>query len=74
MDPGAHGELGDEDIAAFGEEDGRFGRDHLHFRIGLHHLLDAGQRQVVLLIVVVGSFDLGDLLLPVGVENVAVVA
>ena len=25
VDPGAHGEFGDEDVAALGEEDGRFG-------------------------------------------------
>lgn len=41
VDPCAHGQLGDEDVAALGEEDGRLGRDHLHLRVGLHDFLDA---------------------------------
>lgn len=42
VDPGTHGELRDEDVAALGKQDGSFGRDHLDFRIGLHDLLDTG--------------------------------
>jgi len=66
VDPGAHGELGDEDIAAFGEEDGGFGRDHLHFGVGLHDLLDSGQRKLVDLEIMVVSLEVIDCLLPVG--------
>jgi len=42
VDPGAHRELCDEDVASFSEQDWCFGRDHLHFRIRFHDFLDAG--------------------------------
>jgi len=42
VDPGAHREFRDEDVAAFGEEDGRFCGDHLDFWVGFHDFLDAG--------------------------------
>lgn len=74
MYPGTHGQLGDEDVAAFGEENGCFCRDHLHLWICLHDLLYPCQREMVLLVIVVGGLELGDLLLPVGVEYVAVIA
>jgi hypothetical protein len=55
-------------------KDGRLGRDHLDLRVGLHDLLDARQGQLVQLVVVLVRLELGDLLLPVRVEDVAVVA
>ena len=39
VDPCAHCELSDEDVAALGEENWRFCGDHLHFGVGFHHLL-----------------------------------
>jgi hypothetical protein len=74
VDPGAHGELGDEGLAGFGEDDRRFGGDHLDFWVGLHDLLDARERQLVDLVVVVLRLEHRHDLLPVGVEDVAVVA
>ena len=74
VDPSTHGELGDEDVAAFGEEYGRLRRNHLDLWVGLHDLLDARERELVLFIVVIGSLELGDLLLPIGVEDVTIVA
>lgn len=74
VNPGAHGELGDEDIAAFGEEDWRFSRDHLNFWISLHDLLDSREGQLVQFVVMLVRLQLCDLLLPVCVEDVAVVA
>lgn len=65
VDPGTHRQLRDEDVAAFGEEDRRFSRDHLHFRVCLHHFLDAGQRQLVQFVVVRFGFEVGDDVLPV---------
>lgn len=66
MDPGAHRKLGDEDIAALGEEDGRLGGDHLDVGIGLHDLLDAREGQLVQLVVVRFGLEVVDRLLPVG--------
>ena len=43
MDPGAHCEFRDEDVATFGEENGSFCRDHLDFGVRLHDLLDASK-------------------------------
>lgn len=65
VDPRAHRQLGDEDIAAFGEENGRLSRDHLHVRIRLHHFLYARQRQLVNLVVVVLIFQVADDMLPI---------
>ena len=73
VDPGAHGEFGDENVTALGKQDGSFGRDHLDFWVGLHNLLDASQGELVQLVVVFVRLELGDLLLPVCVEDVAVV-
>ena len=66
VDPGAHGELGDEDIAAFGEQDGGFGGDHLDVRVGFHDFLDAREGKLVELVVVRFGFEVVDRLLPVG--------
>ena len=74
VDPGAHGELGDEGLASLGEYDGRLSRDHLNFRVGLHDLLDARERELVDLVVVVFRLEHRHHLLPVGVQDVAVVA
>jgi len=65
VDPGAHCEFGDEDVAAFGEEDGSFGRNHLHFRVCFHDLLDSGEGELVDLEVVVVSLEVVDRLLPI---------
>jgi len=61
--PAAVGELEDEHLAGAGEDDGRLGGDHAHVLVGLHDLLDAGQRQVVVL-EVGGGLDLAVLLRP----------
>ena len=66
MDPGAHGEFGDENVAAFGEEDGRFGRDHLYFWVGFHDLFDSGEGELVDFEIVTVGFEVVDCLLPVG--------
>ena len=71
VDPGAHGEFGDEDVAALGEEDGRFGRDHLYFRVGFHDFFDAREGELVDFEVVAVGFEVVDCLLPVGGEDVA---
>lgn len=74
MDPRAHGELCDKGLASLGEDYRRFSRDHLDFRVGLHDLLDARERKLVDLVVVVFRLEHRHDLLPVGVQDVAVVA
>jgi hypothetical protein len=49
MEPGADSELEDEEFAGLGEQHGRLGGDHAHVLVGLHDLLDPGQRQLVVL-------------------------
>lgn len=71
VDPGAHGELCDEDVAAFGEEYGGFGGDHLNLGVSLHDLLDPGQRKLVDLEIMVVGLEMVDCLLPVGGQNLA---
>lgn len=70
--PCAHGQLGDEDVAALGEEDGCFGGDHLDFWVCLHDLLDACQGKLVELVIMGVAFEVVDGLLPVCGENVLV--
>ncbi|KAI5302725.1 hypothetical protein KEM55_000927 [Ascosphaera atra] len=41
VDPGAHGEFRDEDVAALGEENGGFSGDHLYVGVGFHYFFDA---------------------------------
>ena len=53
MDPCPHGQLRDEDVTALGKQDGRFRGYHLHLGVCFHHLLYAGQGQLVDLVVVV---------------------
>jgi len=72
VDPGAHRQLGDEDVAAFGKKNRCLGTDHLHFWIGFHDFLDAGQRQLVQFVVVGFGFEVGDYMLPVSGQNVFV--
>ena len=61
--PAAVGELEDEHLAGAGEDDGGLGGDHAHVLVGLHDLLDPGQREVVVL-EVGGGLDLAVLLRP----------
>lgn len=74
MDPGSHGQLGDENVATLGKQDGRLGRDHLDFRVSLHDLLDARQRQLVELVVVLVGFEVVDCVLPIRGQDVLVLA
>ena len=74
VDPCAHGQLCDEDVATLREQDWRLSRDHFNIRVGLHDFLDTRQRELMQLVVVFIGLELRDLLLPVRVENVAVVA
>jgi hypothetical protein len=71
MNPGTHGQFGDEDVAAFGEEDWGFGGDHLDFGVGFHHFLDAGERELVNFEVMGFCLEVIDGLLPVSSEDVA---
>ena len=57
------GELEDEHLAGPGEHDGGLGGDHADVLVGLHDLLDAGEREVVVL-EVGGGLDLAVLLRP----------
>ena len=74
VNPCAHGQLCDEDVATLREQDWRLSRDHFNIRVGLHDFLDTRQRELMQLVVVFIGLELRDLLLPVRVENVAVVA
>ena len=74
MDPRAHGELCDKGLASLGEDYRRFGGDHLDFRVRLHDLLDARKWKLVDLVVVVFCLEHRHDLLPVGVQDIAVVA
>ena len=65
MYPGTHCQLGNEDVATFGEEDGCFCRDHLDFWIGFHDLLYAREGQLVDFEVVRVGFEVVDCILPV---------
>ena len=47
--------LGDEDVAALGEQYWGFGGDHLDLGVRFHDLLDARKRQLVHFVVVVLS-------------------
>ena len=66
MYPGTHCQLGNEDVASFGEKDWCFGRDHFYFWIGLHDFLYARKWQLVNLKVVRVGFEVVDGILPVG--------
>ncbi len=53
---------------------GALSRNHFNFRVGFHDLLDAGQGKLVQFVVMFVRLELGNLLLPIGIKNVAVVA
>jgi len=72
VDPGAHGQLRDEDVAAFGEQNWCFSRDHLHFWIRLHHFLDTREGQLMQFVVMGFGFQVVNYVLPVGGEDVFV--
>jgi len=72
MDPGSHGQLSDENVAALGKQDRRLGRDHLDFWVSLHDLLDARQRQLVELVVVLIGLEVVNRMLPVGGQDILV--
>lgn len=74
MNPCPHREFRDEDIAALCEEDGCFGGYHFDFGIGLHNFLDARQGQLMQLVVMVVAFQMVDGLLPIGCQDVLVLA
>lgn len=74
MNPRAHGQFGDKDIASLGEEDGCFSRDHLDFGVRLHDLLDSCQGQLMELVVVGIILEVVDSLLPISRQNFLVVA
>ncbi len=71
MNPGTHGELGDEDITTFGEKDGGFCRYHLDFWVGLHDLLNASEGQLVDFEVMRLGLEVIDSLLPISGQNVS---
>jgi len=71
VNPGAHCEFCDEDIAAFGEKNGGFGGDHLNLGVSLHDLLDSGERKLVDLEIMAVGLEMVDCLLPVGCQNLA---
>lgn len=74
MDPCAHGEFCDEDVAAFREENWGFGGDHLDFWVGFHDFLDSCERELVQFVVVSLVFEVVDDVLPVCGEDVFVCA
>lgn len=74
MNPCAHRELRDEDVAPFGEQDRGFSRDHFHIRISLHDLFDSGQWKLVDLVIMGIIFEAVDGLLPISCQNIAIVA
>ena len=74
MDPSPHGEFGDEDVATLGEQDGRLSRDHLDLGVGLHDLLNPGQRQRLLLVIVGAILERLDGMMPIGGENITIIA
>lgn len=74
MYPGTHSQFGDEYVAALGEENGCLGRDHFHFRVGLHHLLDSSKRQLVQLELMSVALEMADGLLPIGGQDILVLA
>lgn len=71
VDPGAHCELCDEDVAAFGEKDGSFCRNHLDFRVCFHDFFDSGEGELMDFEVVVVCLEVIDGLLPVGRQDFA---
>lgn len=71
MNPGAHGQLRDEDITTLGEQNGCLRRDHLDFRIRFHHLLDTSEGQLVDFVIMVVRFQVVNDMLPIGCQDIA---
>lgn len=71
MDPRAHGQFGDEDVAALGEQNRCLRGDHLDLRVRFHHLLDTSERQLMYLVVMVIRFQMIDDMLPIGRQDIA---
>jgi len=65
VEPGADGELEDEELAGLGEEDWGLRGDHADVLVSLHDLLDASEGKLVILEVI----DMLDLLALVGPEH-----
>lgn len=74
MNPCTHGQLGDEDVATFGKQDWGFRRYHLDLGIRFHNLLDACQWQLMNLVIVSLSLQIGNGLLPIGRQDVPILA
>lgn len=74
VDPSAHSELGDEDVAAFCKKYRSFRGDHLNVRIGLHDLLYPGKWEMVVFIIMIFRLKVVYSLLPVCGEDFALVA
>lgn len=74
MDPCTHGQFGDENVTAFGEQYGCLCRDHFDVRVSLHHLLYPGQGELMELVVVGFILEVIDGLLPISRQNVAIAA
>lgn len=74
MDPGTHRQLRNENVTTFGEKDWRFCRYHLDFGVGLHHLLNAGEGQLVNFVVMVIRLEVVDCMLPVRRQNISRIA
>lgn len=71
MNPGSHCQLCDEDVTAFREENRGFRRDHLDFGVGLHDLLDSGQRELMDFEIMGVSLQMIDCLLPIRSQNLS---
>ena len=71
VNPGAHCQFGDEDVAAFREEDWCFGRNHLDFWIGFHDLLDTCEWQLMDLEIMVIGLEVVYRLLPIGRQDLS---
>ena len=74
VDPRAHRQLGDEDVAALGEQNRSFGRYHLDLWVRLHDFLNASQGELVDFVVMSLGLEVADGLLPISREDVAVVS
>ena len=72
MYPCAHRQLRDEYITAFREQDRSFSADHLDFGIRLHDFLNPSKWELMELVVMLFRFELGDLVLPVGIQDIAI--
>ena len=72
--PCPHGQFSDEDVTALCKQYWGFRRYHLDIRISLHDLLDSSQRKLMEFVIVRVILEGVDSLLPIGRQDVAVVA